>query len=191
MDVLKGKTLLNFGGSQISAEKALKRTNTVVYYFSASWCDSRFNMLPKIKQIFKVSPKNNPPHQSGIRLGELQPAPQPGDCLRVVWLRRGRHDGGFPQESRGLVRPSFRRRRNLVPNFWRLLKFEVNLFGFSELKMMFDISHIPAIVVVRSDGLTVTRTGVADVEKLGLNVLVAWTWIYIQKIWQRCLEAAA
>lgn len=40
---------------------------------------------------------------------------------------------------------------------------------------MYDVTHIPAIVVVRNDGLIVTRMGARDVEQLGLNVLITWT----------------
>lgn len=122
MDVLKGKTLLSFDGRRVAAEKALKGMNTLVYYFSASWCDARVNLLPKMKQIFKVSTRNNPPPPkpdntpSGIGLGKLHSAPPPGNRVRFVRLRRGHHDGGLRQEPRLLVRHSFRRRRNLVAN---------------------------------------------------------------------------
>lgn len=56
-----------------------------------------------------------------------------------------------------------------------LLFFYTNEIFFREIRWRFGISHIPFIMVVKPDGTFISRNALEDLDKLGLNVIVAWS----------------
>ncbi|KAG5898170.1 hypothetical protein JTB14_013214 [Gonioctena quinquepunctata] len=61
---------------------------------------------------------------------------------------------------------------------WCAIPFKSNTSH--ELRWKFDITSLPQLVVVKSDGTMVSRKGKSEIERLGNNVIVAWT-DYVQQ----------
>lgn len=40
----------------------------------------------------------------------------------------------------------------------------------------FNITHVPCVVVMKPDGTIITKKGVEEIERLGINVLVTWSY---------------
>lgn len=56
-----------------------------------------------------------------------------------------------------------------------LMSISLLSFGFRELRLMYGVSTVPTIIVVKKDGVIVTEQGQKEIETNGINVLVMWT----------------
>ncbi|KAL0278519.1 UNVERIFIED_CONTAM: hypothetical protein PYX00_000325 [Menopon gallinae] len=56
---------------------------------------------------------------------------------------------------------------------WYMIPFEDELRVI--LRYNFGVTHVPQLIVVRKDGELVTRCGRAEVEEIGINVLITWS----------------
>lgn len=65
------------------------------------------------------------------------------------------------------MKKSFRNQAN-----WFTLKFHDPLVP--SLKYMYGVTCIPQIIVIKPNGLIVSRNGVADLEKYGKNAVITW-----------------
>ncbi|XP_023018921.2 nucleoredoxin-like protein 2 [Leptinotarsa decemlineata] len=61
---------------------------------------------------------------------------------------------------------------------WCAVPFKSNTSD--ELRWKFNITCLPQVIVVKTDGTMISRKGKGELEKLGVNVIVTWT-DYVQR----------